>query len=124
MNTGTGNNIADDDFLKVLLALKDNVMRYCNVAEVCEVTSIVNDVYGCKIITTGQDIACYATTDKRVKVGDIVLVTFTNTDFRSLLKRIENNQSKQYVEEDKVLHTKDNGVITGIIDLDKGEELE
>lgn len=111
----TGNQNTSSDFLRVLMALKKNTMKDLNVAEVCKVTRIENEQYVVEPINnTGQKWYCAKLQNLQIEVNNIVLVLFTNTDFRLNLKRIKNNQITQNTN-DKDLHTTNNGVIIGII---------
>lgn len=111
----TGNNVQDNDFFRLLLALKNNIMRATNVAELAIVEKVSDKEIICSMLNdSNKKITCVKFKDLMIAKNDIVLVIFTNTDFRTNLKRVKNNQSAQTIEE-KDLHSKSYGVIAGII---------
>ena len=102
----TGNSTYSSDFLRVLLALKDNVMRDTNVAEICQVTQ-VNDTNDYVCVPLSDDktkLYCCKIQNLNVQQDDVVLVIFTNTDNRLNLKRLENNLRVQNIT-NKTLHS-------------------
>ena len=119
INSGTGNKVTNDDFLQVLLALKENIMKATGVAEVCQAVNVSDGVYSCKTISSGTNVECYPLQGLEVNIDDVVVVLFTDTDFRANLKRIKNGKETQAVKEG-TLHAKDCGIIIGI--LYRGEE--
>ena len=116
MSKETGNNTYSSDFLRVLLTLKDNVMRDTNVAEICRITQ-VNDTndYVCVPLSNNQTkLYCCKLENLNVQENDVVLVVFTNTDNRLNLKRLENNLEVQNIT-NKTLHSSEYGIIIGIV---------
>lgn len=111
----TGNQNKSSDFLKVLLALKDNVMRSINCADVGEVISVKNGKYECRLLSDSKMIIeCEKLFNLEVNISDVVLITFTKSDFRQNLVRIK--QGQQIVDSVKdTLHSINYGIITGII---------
>ena len=103
-----------DDFLRVLIALKNNIMVDCNVCELAKVESISSDTYNCKIFSTNGTIQAKALKDLEISVDDIVLVIFTNTDYRTNLTRAKNNQATEVINSEK-MHNKSYGIIIGIL---------
>lgn len=111
MANTTGNKTNSSDFLRVLLTLKDNIMQDLNVADICKVTQI-----------SGNDIVCVPISDSTVKyycnklqevdiaVNDIVLVIFTNKDYRLNLKRLRSSQPIQN-STTGTLHSSEYGVV-------------
>lgn len=121
-------NTTSSDFLRVLLALKENIMRDLNVADVCEVMlKNSDDSWQCRSITDNASIIAYPFQNLKLEVGDYVAVLFTNIDFRSNLVRIKSGKTSQNVDSDE-RHSKTNAIVLGIIyttrDLDKNEEEE
>ena len=114
INSGTGNRVTNDDFLQVLLALKKNIMNNTGVAEVAQIVNVKEDFYSCKILSTGMTVPGYSLKGLNVNVNDIIVLIFTDTDFRSNLKRIKKGQPSQEITQE-VLHTKDCGIIIGIL---------
>ena len=112
----TGNSTYSSDFLRVLLALKDNVMRDTNVAEICQVTQ-VNDTNDYVCVPLSDDktkLYCCKLQDLNVQQDDVVLVIFTNTDNRLNLKRLKNNLRVQNIT-NKTLHSSEYGIIIGLV---------
>lgn len=113
--THTGNRVDEPDFLKVLLTLKRNIMQDTNVAEVCKVLEINNDVYTVSPINNSNvRLKCYKLASLDPKKDDLVLVIFTNTDYRLNLNKINNNKPTQTIT-DELLHSLNYGVITGSV---------
>ena len=109
------NQTTDGSFLSILLTLKENIMFSLNVAELMIVTRIDNDdVYCADINDSERTYVCAKLQNLTLKVDDVVLVIFTNKDFRSNLKKIKNKvqpqNSSMYCS-----HSKDNGVIVGVV---------
>ena len=113
-NNGTGNQTFDSDFLKVLLALKQNVMKSLNSSDVCSIETVNPDSYSCKSLGSGDMIECYALKDLVLTEKDIVVIIYPDYDFRSNLRRIKNNKELQYVNQES-RHTKDCGIIIGVL---------
>lgn len=111
----TGNNVQDNDFFRLLLALKSNIMRATNVADLAVVENVTNDEILCRLLSdNAKKITCVKLKNLTIKKSDVVLVIYTNTDFRSNLKRAKSGQTTQTIEEHD-LHSKSYGVIAGII---------
>ena len=112
----SGNKNVSSDFLRVLLALKSNVMKDLNVAELAIVNQIKNDTYYCSLINSSNiTLNCIKLKNLQVQENDIVLVIFTNTDFRQNLKRIKSNQKTIDNVTNENLHNKSYAIIVGII---------
>ena len=111
----TGNNVVSSDFLKVLLALKKNTFKDLNVAELATVTKILNNDITCNLLNN-QDtfVICRKLQGLEIQENDIVVILFTNTDFRENLSRYENSQPLINKESD-LLHSKSYGIIIGKI---------
>lgn len=111
-----GNKFVSSDFLRVLKALKENILIEINVADVCQVTSSngQND-YLCTSVSDGSIISAMSLdANDTINVGDFVLVVFTNTDFRMNLKRIKAGLPSQAIESSE-RHSKAFGVIVKIV---------
>lgn len=115
MNNQTGNNTVSSDFLRVLLALKSNIMKDCNVSEVCIVNAKEDDVYLCSPINDRKTtVYCHTLQNLDLRINDIVLVIFTNTDFRQNLKRFKANQQFVDISNDST-HSLNHGIVIGLI---------
>lgn len=111
----TGNQNVSSDFLKVLMALKSNIMKDLNVAEIAIVSQKNGDEINCYLLNDNNvRVVCISLHNVTVNEGDIVLIIFTNTDFRTNLKKYKQNRATYKVEAD-TLHSKNYGVIIGKI---------
>lgn len=117
----TGNKTTNSGMLDVYAALKTNIMNSLKVAEL----GIVEDVVKmkCSLLNSPSiKILCTKLSSIEVHKGDIVLIVFTNSDFRTNLKRLESNLEPLEVTENK--HSIDYGVIIGIIKENKEDASE
>lgn len=114
-------NTVSSDFLKVLQALKSNIMRDLNVADICQVTRISNDSYTCKSITDNSTIYAVKFQDLEIKEKDIVCVLFINTEFQANLKRLQLKQALNTGTTEN-LHTKNSAIIIGLVYRENTED--
>ena len=118
----TGNNVTSASFLDVLLALKENIARDTNVADLVIVDSINNDTYKCKFLANERlAISCIALDSLEVKQGDIMLAIFTSSDFRTNLQQYKDKQPL-IIDEQQTLHSKNYGVLVGLVYREKTED--
>lgn len=109
-----GNEVNSKDFLEILFALKNNIMKDLNVCEVAQIESISNDIYKCKILSTDEVITAIPLQNLTISQNDVVVILFSNTDFRTNLKRIQNDNTA--ITDDTLnLHNKSFGIIMGIL---------
>ena len=109
-----GNEVNSKDFLEILFALKNNIMKDLNVCEVAQIESISNDIYKCKILSTDEVITAIPLQNLQIAQNDVVVILFSNTDFRTNLKRIQNDNAA--ITDDTLnLHNKSFGIIMGIL---------
>lgn len=107
-----GNNVVSSDFLKVLLALKENIMKDIHCSELAIVKSIAETECLCSLLSNeNEKINAYKMPSLEVEVGDIVQIIFSDSNFRSNLQKYNNNKSLQIVSNDR--HSINNGVIIG-----------
>lgn len=111
----TGNETVNSNFLNVLLALKENIMKDLKVAEIGIVKEIKNDLCYCYLLNSkSTELICIKLNNLSLSQNDIVLIVFTNTDFRTNLNRLKNNQETiDYTNGQK--HSYNFGVIIGKI---------
>lgn len=103
------------DFLKVLLTLKDNIMRSLNVADVGIVSKIEGDDYYCTMLNDPSvNIVCAKDFNLEVQQNDTVLIVFTNSNFKSNLQRIKNDLEPQKIP-NTIYHSCNYGIITNLI---------
>lgn len=109
-----GNEVNSKDFLEILFALKNNIMKDLNVCEVAQIESISNEIYKCKILSTDEIITAIPLQNLQIAQNDVVVILFSNTDFRTNLKRIQ--QDNIGITNDTLnLHNKSFGIIMGIL---------
>lgn len=105
-----GNRNQTNNLLDLLLALKENIMRDTSVADFGKVTKVSEDgKYICDLINTNETVVCISF-GISASVDDVVLILFTDTDFRVNLKSIQ--QGRESSEVNTVhRHSKNYGVI-------------
>ena len=109
-----GNEVNSKDFLEILFALKNNIMKDLNVCEVAQIESISDEIYKCKILSTDEVITAIPLQNLQIVQNDVVVILFSNTDFRTNLKRIQNDNAA--ITDDTLnLHNKSFGIIMGIL---------
>lgn len=109
-----GNEVNSKDFLEILFALKNNIMKDLNVCEVAQIESISNEIYKCKILSTDEIITAIPLQNLEIAQNDVVVILFSNTDFRTNLKRIQHDNIG--ITNDTLnLHNKSFGIIMGIL---------
>ena len=110
-----GNDTENSSFLDVCFALKNNVFRTLNVADVCVVREINGDILRCEYITdSGTNIDCVKLQGLDINVSDVVLVIFTNNDFRASLNAFKASQANTD-SKTTLYHEKAYGVVVGLI---------
>lgn len=110
-----GNNTENSSFLDVCFALKNNVFRTLNVADVCVVREINEDILRCEYITdSNTNIECVMLQGLDIKVSDVVLVIFTNNDFRASLNAFKAGQPNTN-SKTTLYHEKTYGIVVGLI---------
>lgn len=110
-----GNNTENTSFLDICEALKNNIFRTMSVADVCVVRELNSGIAKCAYITNSDTvIEAYTLFNADIQVNDVVLIVFTNNDFRTSLKAFKNNQANTNTITKK-FHEKSYGVIVGLI---------
>lgn len=113
-NIYSGNDFSWEDELSSLLELKKVIMKNLNVAEVCKVEKVNENEIKCKLLNSDNVIICDKLKDLVINKDDIVLVVFTDTDFRLNLKKEKLGKVTQIIEND-FNHDLSYGIIIGII---------
>lgn len=114
--TQTGNNTVSSDFMRVLMALKDNINRDLQVADVAVVEQVgTDDMYLCKVLADDSVVACNKLANLTVNVGDAVCILYMTHEFRANLSRVKNNLRSVKLSDTSLLHTKSNGIIIGVL---------
>ena len=114
MNEYTGNKTSKHTLVDVALITKQTTMKDTNVAEICKVLAINDNGIKVSSINFEEQLYCTALQNLDVQINDIVLVVYTNTDYRINLSRIKAGQSLQTLN-NNTLHSKNFGVIIGLI---------
>lgn len=125
------------DFLRVLMALKTNIMKDINVCDIAIVKSISDEGVYCTMLNNSQTTVLAkvmsplktesneetnttdttdSTTEPQLQVNDIVVVLYTNTDFRQNLAKLSAGEST-YDVDSTTRHSKSFGVIIGTLAL-------
>lgn len=105
----------DDSFIQILKLFKENIMTSVNVAEVAIVKQVNDDKILCTSINDEEvSFECEKLNDLELAKNDIVLILFTNKDFRQNLRRIKNNKGI-VTQKNTVLHSASYGIIIGKI---------
>ncbi len=108
-------------FLQVLMALKENIFNDLQVATVAIVTQIIEDADGnrtvlCRDFGDTISFQAYCLYNMDVLQGDVVVILYTDKDFRTNLKKL---QSGDYEftpnSEFETRHTKANGIAVGVL---------
>lgn len=115
MNNISGNKNTTASMHDLCEALKHNIMRHTNVADLVLITQKIDDTtYRASILSSpSKVIECTILKDISVDVNDIALVVFTSTDFRTNLAKAKRNQA--LTETQSVLHSLNYGVIVGLV---------
>ena len=113
----SGNTTHSANLLEVLLQLEKKTMQDTKVADICKVTEVQsNNIVVSPINQQSQKCFCIKLQDLEVKSNDIVLVIFTDSDFRTNLKKIKEGYTSQDIDLSKTdLHSSNYGVIVGLI---------
>lgn len=112
-----GNKNTDASFFDVCEALKGNIMRTINVAELVTITAVDHEksIYRCSILSHPEQICeCTKLQSLDVQLNDVMLVVFTSSDFRTNLLKVKNEQTITDIGT-KTLHSKNYGVLVGLV---------
>lgn len=110
----TGNRNISSDILRMLMALKQNVMNDSHCTEVYQVVQAKDDGYICRSVTDGSSAQVISSHGLAINIGDVVLVQFADVDFRQNLTRIKANLTPIYSGQDAT-HSRSFGIITTIV---------
>ena len=104
--------LVSTDFARVLFALKENIMKSVNVADVARVMSVSGSNYFCESIADGSVVNAIKLDNINIDVGDFVVIVFCNRDFRANLK-MANYMTKFKETNNNQQHSSAFGVIIG-----------
>lgn len=114
------NKVFSGDFLKVLLALKESIMKDIHCSELAIIKEVFDNNCNCSLLSNPDiKINAYRTKGTRCRVGDIVLVAFSDNDFRSNLVKKDNNAKLQAIDS-TVKHQLDYGIIISNLTIGTG----
>ena len=114
------NKVFSGDFLKVLLALKDSIMKDIHCSELAIIKEVYSNNCNCSLLSNPDiKINAYRTKGTICRVGDIVLVAFSDNDFRSNLVKKDNNAKLQAIDS-TVKHQLDYGIIISNLTIGTG----
>ena len=115
-NNVTGNENVSSDFMRLLMALKGNIMRAIPVAEVLKVMTVNDTSIKCSYLSNQNSfVECVRLQGLSLKANDIVLAVFTKTRFKENLAKIKAGQQPQTIDGNNDIHSLNNGVIIGVI---------
>lgn len=114
----SGTKMISSDFLRVLLALKENIMKDLKVATLAIVKSIDEKTQTCIVepfplleIEKNKNITCVVNNTDDLSIKDIVLVIFLDRNFLQNLGQIKNQQEKTNLKKNTELHSEKYGII-------------
>lgn len=111
MNKTTGNEVVSSDFLRVLLALKDNIMKDLHCNDIGIVTSVKENICLCKLLSKPDvTVACTKVNNIITDVDDIVFIAYLDSNAKNNAQRLNNNQDLRDKTTGK-LHAYENAVI-------------
>ena len=117
-----GNRNSTEDTIRVYKALKDNIMRTLKVCTIGRVTDGTGDYVTCQLINKPKTfIECYNASDEQLVVDEIVIILFTDEDTRDNLVRIKNNEEPVEVEDNKLKHNLNYGIVIKKITINQEE---
>lgn len=117
------NNFVSSDFLRVLLALKANIMRDLKVATVGVVKSIDLTEKTCVVepfpLTENEmpkNIKCFLSKSCiDAQEGSIVVILFLDRNSNQTIKQSIKNIPKTFLKENKILHDENYGIAITIL---------
>lgn len=112
-----GNQYESGDFIDLLYALKDNTLRAANVADLAIVTSITEDrKANCKLLNDqNTKLLAQISENLLLKKDDVVLVIYTNSDYRGNLSRYKAKQPLITEEKNAKNHLISYAIVTNLI---------
>lgn len=114
------NKVFSGDFLKVLLALKESIMKDIHCSELAIIKEVYSNNCNCSLLSNPEiKINAYKTRGTICRVGDIVLVAFNDNDFRSNLLKKDNNSQLQIIDS-PIKHQLDYGIIISNLTIGLG----
>ena len=111
----------NDDFLEVLLILKDNIFKDLNVATLAIVEEVKEDSVNVipfptiKSESSERQINCVKLKNLELTKNDIVIVVFCDRNFIQNLKQLKQNQKITQLNKNVNLHSDKYGVILGVL---------
>lgn len=104
------------DLLEVFGAFKKNIMRSLCVAAVAKTESVTDGVAECSLLNAkSARIKCVPLSGLTVQANDIVLVVFTDTDYRVNLRKVKQGIQTQDIPDAKTRHSLNFGIIVGLV---------
>ena len=114
------NKVFSGDFLKVLLALKESIMKDIHCSELAIIKEVYANNCNCSLLSNPEiKINAYKTKGTICRVGDIVLVAFSDNDFRSNILKKDNDSQLQVIDS-PIKHQLDYGIIISNLTIGSG----
>lgn len=109
------NENSSSSFTDLINALRNNIMRNTNVADLVQVIQINDGTYKVQSITNTEVIIdCISLSGLTFQVNDIALILFTKNDFKTNLTKIKNGQTIATTD-NKIMHSKAYGILIGLV---------
>jgi len=109
------NENSSSSFTDLIDALRNNIMRNTNVADLVQVIQINDGTYKVQSITNTEVIIdCISLSGLTFQVNDIALILFTKNDFKTNLTKIKNGQTIATTD-NKIMHSKAYGILIGLV---------
>ena len=109
------NENGSSSFTDLIDALRNNIMRNTNVADLVQVIQINDGTYKVQSITNTEVIIdCISLSGLTFQVNDIALILFTKNDFKTNLTKIKNGQTIATTD-NKIMHSKAYGILIGLV---------
>ena len=105
-----GNQTRRQDFVSLVLAIKDSVMKDLKVCDVYVVENISDTIVCHSINNVDERVFCVSIDGLQLTKDDVVLVLFTDHEFKTNLNRIKNDLSIQTITS-KSTHSKTNAIV-------------
>lgn len=109
------NENSSSSFTDLIDALRNNIMRNTNVADLVQVIQVNDGTYKVQSITNTEVIIdCISLSGLTFQVNDIALILFTKNDFKANLTKIKNGQTITTTS-NKTMHSKAYGILIGLV---------
>lgn len=107
-----GNRNQTNDTIRIYQALKDNIMESLRVCSICYVKSVQSDTVTCQPVNRPSVfIECIDLQENPLSADSLVVVLYTDEDTRDNINRIKQGIEPVEINNDKVKHNQNYGII-------------